>query len=112
MITIGKLNQLGCDTSEGLSRCLGDETFYLSLIPMALENSKYEALESFIDKGELKEAFDVAHALKGVLSNLSLTPLYEIISELTEQLRIRDSKDLSELLKRMWEIKKKFDELI
>jgi HPt (histidine-containing phosphotransfer) domain-containing protein len=69
-------------------------------------------LESFIDKGELKEAFDVAHALKGVLSNLSLTPLYEIISELTEQLRISDSKDLSELLKRMWEIKKKFDELI
>ena len=40
-----------------------------------------------MESGDRKEAFEAAHSLKGVLGNLSLTPLYEPTSEMTELLR-------------------------
>ena len=39
-----------------------------------------------------------AHALKGVLGNLSLTPLYEKVCEITELLRARTETDYAPLL--------------
>ena len=48
--------------------------------------------------GDLKTAFESAHALKGVLGNLSLTPLYDKVSEITELLRARTETDYSPLL--------------
>ena len=39
-----------------------------------------------------------SHALKGVLGNLSLTPLYEKVCEITELLRARTETDYAPLL--------------
>ena len=101
MITIDILNNFGANTSEGLERCLQDEDFYLDLIPSALDKESYDALEKALDAGDLDSAFDAAHALKGVLANLALTPIYEPASEMTELLRARTKTDYAPLMKKI-----------
>ena len=87
MITIDALREFGADTEEGLGRCLKNETFYLRLVNMALDDANFGKLEQAVAGGDKQAAFDAAHALKGVLGNLGLTPLYTAASELTELLR-------------------------
>ena len=92
MLTIDGLKELGCDTETGLGRCMGNEAFYLRMCGMALDNPGFASLRAALGAGDLAEAFEHAHALKGMLGNVSLTPLYEPVSELTEALR--EKKDM------------------
>ncbi|WP_408070548.1 Hpt domain-containing protein [Butyrivibrio sp. JL13D10] len=98
MLTIDVLKEFGADTAEGLARCLDDEEFYLELIPEALERERYEELKSLLEEKKNQEAFEAAHALKGVLGNLALTPIYEPASKMTELLRTGTDMDYSEII--------------
>lgn len=91
MVTIDILNEFGADTKEGLARCMGNEDFYLKMVDMGIADERFESLYGIIESGDLDAAFEVAHALKGVLGNLALTPIYNPMSEITELLR--DRKD-------------------
>ena len=103
MITVGKLKLLGCNTDEGLARCMGDAGLYLEFLPDALNKERYTALEQLIRDKNLDEAFKAAHALKGILANLSLDPLLEPVMKRPELLRSRTDTDYSGLLSEMWE---------
>ena len=37
MLTVDKMKELGCNTAEGLGRCLNNEMFYLNLVQMGLK---------------------------------------------------------------------------
>ncbi len=108
MITIEKLNAFGADTADGLERCFGNESLYLKLVTTIPDDSTFERLEQKIAAKDLDGAFEAAHALKGVLGNLSLTPLYTLAVEITELLRNRTQMDYSALLVKFFE---KRDEL-
>ena len=95
MLTIDALKALGANTDEGLTRCMNNEAFYLRMVGMALADDSFEKLAEAVDRGDLDEAFEKAHALKGVLSNVSLTTIAEPVSEITEDLRARTDKDYS-----------------
>lgn len=112
MITIENLKELGCNTDEGLERCLNDEGFYLQLIPDAFNKKRYEDLESHIVNKDLDTAFDEAHALKGVLANLAITPLFDVVSEITEKLRAKEEAGYSELISKMWDVFSRFESLL
>ena len=58
----------------------------------------FDKLKNALETGDLENAFLAAHALKGVLGNLSLTPLYTKVVEITELLRNRTEMDYSALL--------------
>ena len=49
--------------------------------------------EKLIAEGDLAEAFEQAHALKGVLGNIAIAPLYEPMAEMTELLRAKKEVD-------------------
>lgn len=100
MLTIDALKQFGAKTEEGLGRCLNNEAFYLRLVNMVLDDAGYEKLASAIKNGETQTAFEAAHALKGSLGNLALTPIYEPVAELTELLRNGQDADYTSLLDR------------
>ena len=89
MLTIEKLAEFGIDTKEGLARCMNNESFYYKMLAMGLSNEYFETLGESLAAGRLDEAFEAAHALKGVVGNLALTPLYTPLSEITELLRAR-----------------------
>lgn len=98
MITIEKLNDFGANTAEGLSRCYGNEMLYLRLVGMIPAEANFDKLEQALKANDLDAAFEAAHALKGVLGNLSLTPMFEVCSEITELLRAHTEMDYTQLL--------------
>jgi len=98
MITIDKLKEFGADTDEGLSRCYGNEGLYLRLMNMVLTESNFDKLKAAVEKNDLDAAFESVHALKGVLGNLSLTPMYDKTVEITELLRSRTEMDYMPLV--------------
>ncbi len=101
MVTIEKLKEFGANVDDGLSRCLNDENFYLMLVGNVLADKQISQLEAAIAQGNLDTAFECAHALKGVYANLSLTPLYDVIVEITELLRERQAIDYTSLLEKL-----------
>ena len=93
MLTIDALKAYGANTEEGLARCFNNESFYFRLVEMGLNDANFDRLRQAMEAGDAKAAFEAAHALKGSVGNLSLTPIYEPVSELTERLRGRSSID-------------------
>ena len=98
MLTIEGLQALGVNTQEGLERCLNNEAFYFRLVTKALEDDHVERLQAAIDANDLDTAFELVHALKGVFGNLALTPLFDIVNEMTERLRNREQIDYTDYL--------------
>ena len=98
MITVEKLRQYGADADEALQRCMGNEMLYLKLVDRFIEQNAFPSLKEAIEKGDLEGAFHVAHSLKGVLGNLSLTPLFKVIYDMTELLRNRTEMDYSDYI--------------
>ena len=108
-MTLDDLIAYGAKVDEGLARCMNNEAFYLRLVGTVKGEAHFGMLFDAMEAGDLEEAFKAAHALKGVLGNLSLTPLYEPMSEITELLRARTDTDYSELLDI---IKTKYEEFL
>ena len=91
MLTIEKLKEYGADVDSGLARCRGMQDFYLRLVNMELDDKNFQALKEAMEKRDAKAAFEALHALKGAVGNLSLTPLFAPINEMTELLRGADT---------------------
>ena len=98
MLTLDKLKEYGADTEDALARCMGKEDFYIMLVQKAVKDDKYQKLREAIDAKDYEAAFSAAHALKGVVTNLSLTPMTEPVGQITELLRERRDTDYSGLL--------------
>ncbi|MBQ9480547.1 MAG: Hpt domain-containing protein [Clostridia bacterium] len=111
MITIEKLKEYGANVEEGLGRCMNNEAFYIRLVEMVLPDDKLDILEQRISSGDLDGAFETAHSLKGMYGNLSLTPIYMPVYEITEHLRGRSRIDYSALLSEAKRQKKLLEEL-
>lgn len=103
MLTIEKLKEFGADVDEGLQRCLNNNDFYLRMVNMGIQDGMFDKLEASLSAGDLDGAFEAAHALKGILGNLSITPILTVVSEMTELLRARTQTDYSEMLKAVLE---------
>ena len=101
MITIEKLKAYGANVEEGLQRCMNNEDFYLMLVNKSLANNQIPNLEEAINNNDLQKAFEIAHALKGVYGNLSITPLYDAVVEITELLRNKVVMDYNPLVNKI-----------
>ena len=102
-MTIDKLREYGADVEDGLARCMNNEEFYLRMINLGLSDERFEALGVALRESDKDKAFEMAHALKGVVGNLALTPIYQPISELTELLRHKEEGDYHGLYSKMME---------
>ena len=111
MLTIDKLREYGANVEEGLARCINNEDFYIKMINIAIADPNFEKLESSLDSDDLDTAFEAAHALKGMLGNLSLTPIYDPVYEITELLRGRKGMDYTPYLNTILEQLKALKEL-
>ena len=101
MITLEALKEYGADTDEALARCMNNADFYVMLVGKSLDDANYAKLREEIAAKNFEGAFSAAHALKGVVTNLSLTPLADPIIEITESLRAGEDRDYSGLLDTM-----------
>ena len=97
-MTLDDLIAFGANVDEGLSRCMGNEAFYLRLVETVKADEGFDKLKAAIDENRLHDAFEAAHALKGSLGNLAITPLYEPVCEITELLRSETETDYAPLM--------------
>ncbi len=112
MLTIETLNEFGVNTKEGLTRCMNNEKFYFKMLKMGLASDQFEKLGAALECNNLDEAFEAAHALKGVLGNLALTPIYNPLAEMTELLRAGKSEDYVTMYQPILEIRNKLLALV
>ena len=95
MLTIEQLRNYGANVDDALRRCMNNEAFYLMLVNKAMGDNSIDKLKEAIEAGDLGSGFEMAHALKGVMGNLALTPLSRPIEEITELLRNKTNMDYS-----------------
>ena len=107
MITIEKLQEYGVNTKEGLARCLGMFPFYAKMLRMGLTNDGFDKLEKLLAAKDYDAAFEQAHALKGVVGNLAITPIFQPLSDITESLRAKKDMDYVAAYKPIKELRDK-----
>lgn len=81
------LDAWGCDVPGALDRCCGDTEFYLHWVNAFVTDPDFEKLDLAIGSGDYTGAFEAAHGLKGSAGTLGLTPLYQVICAVVEDLR-------------------------
>lgn len=84
---IDSLNSLGVDLDETLERFVGNEDLYFKCLNKFLSDKNFSHLMEAIKDEDPAEAFEAAHALKGVSANLGLDNLYEQMKIITEVFR-------------------------
>ena len=92
-------NEFDIDAREGLKRCMNNQKFFNRMLNMALKNPAFDNLESALVNNNLEAAFELCHALKGVLGNLALDKLFDPICDMTESLRRKEDLDYLTLYK-------------
>ena len=107
MITVESLKAAGANVEEGLARCLNKEDFYLKMVNMGLTNQNFQLLGPALEAKDFDRAFELCHSLKGVIGNLSLTPLYDLICTLTEMLRSNTDTDCTDIYSQIMTMQKK-----
>lgn len=109
---IEKLHEMGCATDEALERMADDEAFYVECLQEALENPAFDGLGRALAAADTETAFGCAHALKGVLGSVGLTPMYQKTIELVEPLRTGSCANLEGKLTELLEMRRVFAEIV
>lgn len=93
---------IGADYGEACSRLMNDKIIGKFIIKF-LDDKSYQTLATAWEAGDENEAFEGAHALKGVCGNLALTKISKTVGEITEALRpgnagMREQTDVGALM--------------
>lgn len=88
------LKDWGCDVDGALARFIGDRELYRSCLHTAAGDQNFELLPEALRAGETARAFECAHTLKGMLANMGLTPLYDVVVRIVEPLRAGETAGL------------------
>ena len=100
MDLIKELEALGVNTEGALRRISGNSALYLKMLgKFTAAVHDLEVMPCF-EKEDYETAVTNAHTLKGVTGNLSLTPLYNAYTEITNLLRGQKYSEAKELLEK------------
>lgn len=94
------LREAGVDVEDGLRRFMNNEAMFEKYLKKFLDNDLYEPLVEEMSKEPLqtREAFERAHALKGVCANLSMSSVMEVLHPMVEKLRVGETEGVIEAL--------------
>lgn len=83
---------------EVINQCFGgNEDIYFKFLRRFFEDKDYINFNELMVNSTYSEAFNSAHALKGVAGNLGMTKVYECLLVIVEKLRNSDYDDLEDL---------------
>ncbi|MBR2876082.1 MAG: Hpt domain-containing protein [Clostridia bacterium] len=77
----------GIDYEEAMDRFAGSTDIYEKFLREMASMKVIEPLQKALTQGNNEEAFKIAHTLKGNFGNLSVKPLFNIISEIVDELK-------------------------
>lgn len=82
-----RLESSNCNTEETIRRLTGDKEFYIQLLKTFYREKSWEKLFTCTETEDYRQAFEVAHMLKGSILTLGLLPVAGSIVPLVERLR-------------------------
>lgn len=82
-----RLAAYGCSIDAAMGRFLHNEEFYAVCYEKFLADKSFAGLGKSLGAGDVQAAFEAAHELKGVSANMGITPVYDLLAELVEELR-------------------------
>ena len=85
-----KLFKAGVNVNEALVRVGNDKALYEELLQRFKADERYAKLVAALESGNVEEAFQMGHALKGTAGNLGFSRFYEALTPLVEFLRKAD----------------------
>ena len=89
-----QLEEGGADVETTLKRFMGNDAIYQKFLGKFPADPNYANLGTNIEAGAFEEAYKCAHALKGVVGNLGLTPIFNKVSDLVEELRNKAAEEV------------------
>lgn len=107
-----ELKKWGCDVEGAMKRCLDDEDFYCKLVKTVMRDPSFEMLGTKLEEGDVAQSFDIAHSLKGSLSNVGLTPMYDLVVQIVEPLRGGNIQGLAIPYLKLTKKKEEFDAIL
>jgi HPt (histidine-containing phosphotransfer) domain-containing protein len=72
---------------EGLSRVRGNKKLFRRMLSLFDASEEFQKLQALLDAKDYPQAGDVAHTIKGMVGNLSMTALFETSTVLMNELR-------------------------
>jgi len=75
------------DIDDAIKRVGGNRGLYIKLLGRFIDGNHMDTLESAIQSGNMEEAANLAHTLKGVSANLSLAKVTSISTDLEQALK-------------------------
>ena len=81
------LQGMGCDIDGAMPRFLHKEDLYRRCYKKFLDDRSFVALGEALQAKKSDEAFRHAHILQGMMANMGLTPLLNILLRIVEPLR-------------------------
>lgn len=98
------LSEAGIDSDAALRRFLDDEEMYFEFLIEFVEDKLTDVLQEAVAAGDVKEAFEAGHTLKGLCANLSIDSMSKILIPMVEFLRSGDLRQAGELLPQLLEV--------
>lgn len=103
-----QLQEAGVNLDKALNRFMGNEAMYDKFLFSFTQEKSFGKLEESLNNKDIKESFMLAHTMKGIVSNLEIQFLLDLISPMTEQLRNGNMEGITE----QWELlKSKYNEV-
>ena len=108
MDLLNELKALGADIDDAMGRFLNNEALYVRMLKKLVNNVRENEVLSYINDGDFEQAVAYAHTLKGVMGNLSLTPLFTAYTEIVSLLRAGENDKAKKTLEDILPLQEKF----
>lgn len=82
-----KLDALGADTQEGISRIMGNKALYVAFLKKFVEKNRAEEIRQALRENDYEALLLHTHDNKGTTGNLSLNCLYSRYSDIVSHIR-------------------------
>lgn len=107
-----ELKSRGVNVDKALERLKGNKDTYKEFLLEFLTDPDFDYLNTSIQEGEVRKAFEFAHGLKGMAANLGLEKILESLTNLVEVLRIGSLEGAMELFEQVFETCREISELL
>lgn len=104
-----QLTAAGVDVNSALERFMGNEDLLERFLKKFPQDGNYQKFCAAMEAGDWETALTASHTLKGVCGNLSITPLFDLLTNQVAALRADDWQSAKE---RMQQIAKAYTAVI
>jgi len=109
---IDELSKWGCDVNTALDRFDGDRELYLECLEIFDNDKNFTDLGNLLQGKKYADAFNCAHALKGVIANLSLGPLLVAVTDVSDHLKYGEYEKAAKDYEKLVTTKKQYDKIV